>query len=283
MNEVLQIKLGYVNTAFGQVHYREAGGGPTVVLLHESPLSGVVFEKALSFLGKHVRAIAPDTPGYGASTAPSRPLSIEGYASRMSKLLDLLGLNEIALVGNHTGASIAIELAANEPERIKALIVLGPPIFNEEERNEWLIKKKHVEPFQLSSDGSHLSRIWKRYQNRWGADTPPDLLHLATTEFLRSAIRYEWAYRAAFLYNAAKVLPNIVCPTLFLTTEGDALRSNHEKAIELTPTAEGRLLSFPHGQFPLREPRWFSEEIVIFLRRLGFIQQENNATGGSYV
>ena len=51
------IRYGYADTPEGQVHYREAGSGPAVVLLHETPLSGATYEWALPLL-------APLRPGH---------------------------------------------------------------------------------------------------------------------------------------------------------------------------------------------------------------------------
>ena len=46
------MRFGYADTPLGQVHYREAGSGPAIVLLHESPISGRIYEPSLPFLGQ---------------------------------------------------------------------------------------------------------------------------------------------------------------------------------------------------------------------------------------
>ncbi len=58
----MDIRYGYADTPLGQIHYREAGDGPPVLLIHETPLSGATFEFALPALAPHVRAIAPGHP-----------------------------------------------------------------------------------------------------------------------------------------------------------------------------------------------------------------------------
>ena len=268
-----QICSGYADTRLGQVHYREAGSGSPVILFHESPLSSAIYGAALPVLGRWVRAIAPDTPGYGASDPPPGPLSIAGYAERMSLFLEALGLGQVALVESHTGGAIATQLAVDEPKRVRALIVLGCLLLDEEERQRWL---NFVEPFPLSPDGSHLAWLWARYQRSWGNDTPVELLHLATTEFLRAGARYYWAAEAGFRFEADNLLPRIACPTLYLATEGDMLRANNERAVALTPDAEGLIIDSPHGQFPARDPEGFTREVVAFLKRVGYLPQGTN-------
>ena len=263
------IRYAYADTSLGQVHYREAGSGPPVVLFHESPVSGRIYEESLPVLGRRVRAIAPDTPGYGASVAPPEPLPIAGYAQRMALFLDALGLEQVALVGNHTGGAIAAQMAVDHPERVPAVVIVGSPLFDDDERQDRL--QNYLEPFKPSSDGGHLSWLWSRYQRIWGKDSPAELLHLATTEFLRTGSRYDWAYQAAFRFEADKIFPQLQCPTLFLVTEGDLLRSKNERSVELTPNAEGRVIQNPYGQFPARDPEGFSGEVLDFLTRVGYL------------
>ena len=155
--------------------------------------------------------------------------------------LDALELGEVVLVGNHTGGSIAIEAAVQHRDRIKGIVILGSPLFDEEEGAHWL--STYLDPVPIAADGSHLEWLWSRYQRIWGADTPPELLHLATTEFLRTADRYDWGYRAAFSYRAAKRLPLVECTALFLTSEGDMLAHKHESSLTLTPDSRGEVVS----------------------------------------
>ena len=103
---------GYVTGRWGQVHYRAAGErGPAVLLVHESPLSSEEYVRALPELGRSVRAVAFDTPGYGQADPPPAPQEIPDYAAALLEAADELGLEEFAVVGTHTGASIAVQIA----------------------------------------------------------------------------------------------------------------------------------------------------------------------------
>ncbi len=53
-----------------------------------------------------------DTIGYGDSYKPNKDCTIEDYAQGAIELLDALGISKTSLVGHHTGAVIAIELAS---------------------------------------------------------------------------------------------------------------------------------------------------------------------------
>ena len=107
------IRCGYVDTSWGQVHYRSAGNaGPWVGLFHESPLSSRVYEDVLVQLAPHCRAVAFDTPGYGSSALPpSATEEIPDYAEVLGQAAVAVGMKDAVFGGVHTGASIAIELA----------------------------------------------------------------------------------------------------------------------------------------------------------------------------
>jgi pimeloyl-ACP methyl ester carboxylesterase len=265
------IHYGYADTKLGQIHYREAGSGPPLILFHESPLSGIIYDAALPLLGRHLHAIAPDMPGYGSSESPPAPLSIAELTHRLALLLDEMHLDKVALVGNHTGAAIAIQMAADLPDRVQALIVVGAPLFDDADRHQWLVENNYLEPFPLSIDGSHLPWLWARYERIWGKGTPVETLHLATTEFLRVGQHYDWAYKAAFMFDAASLLPKVKCPTLFLVTKGDMLRDRNEAALAMTPNSEEKIIDNPWGQLPHREPQIFADESVAFLRKVGYL------------
>ena len=68
-----------------------------------------------------------DTLGFGNSdSAPGDP-SIELWAQGAFALLDALGETRAAVVGHHTGAAIAVEMAAMAPERVSTLVLSACP------------------------------------------------------------------------------------------------------------------------------------------------------------
>jgi len=134
------VKRAFAQTSYGQVHYRFSGdpSSPPVILFHESALSGQIYEHALPFLRKHFFAVSPDTPGYGDSEPPEAPLGIPEYAARLLSFVRELGLKPTSLVDCHTGASIAVEVAAQAPSLVHKLVLMGVALYTEEERKEML-------------------------------------------------------------------------------------------------------------------------------------------------
>ncbi len=120
------VRYGYANSAVGQIHYRELGrGGEPLILLHKSPSSSVMYMTLMPLLAEAgYWAIAMDTPGFGLSDQlRERPTSLDPYHQGVIDLMDALGISRASFVGHATGASIALEVAGRDPERVDKLII----------------------------------------------------------------------------------------------------------------------------------------------------------------
>ena len=84
-----------------QVHYRRAGKGPVVVLLHQSPTSSREHVPLIERLMNEFTVIAPDTPGNGLSDPlpGDQPLA-EEYAHALAQTLEALGIERCGVFGS---------------------------------------------------------------------------------------------------------------------------------------------------------------------------------------
>lgn len=252
----------YVDTRWGQVHARRAGdAGPAAVLLHESPLSSAAYAAVLPHLAPSLRAVALDTPGYGMSDGPPGVAEIPEYAAVLLEAIDALGLDEFAVVGVHTGASLAVQLAVQAPERVTHAMLSGVPVFAPEVRAEYL--RSWAPPVAPEADGGHLRWAWERYQRIWQG--PPELLHLGATTLLSNLDGYHLAYQAAFRYDPEPDLPAVRCPVLLHTAEDDLLVASDRVAVDLFPDARLEVVPGHVGQLPMRVPAAFAERLVRFV------------------
>ena len=123
-----RIERAFLTLPGRQVHYRRAGGGPAVVLLHQSPKSSEELIPMMRLLAPHFTVLAPDTPGYGLSdpiAAPDTEPEIDAFADAVAEFFDGMGLERAGVYGLHTGAAIGTRFAARYPERVAALVANG--------------------------------------------------------------------------------------------------------------------------------------------------------------
>lgn len=160
---------GYARTPRGQIHYAETGEGPPLILLSESPRTHRQFQRLLPLLAKHFRAIAIDTPGYGNSDPPPQPATIPGVTACIVDFLDAMGLDRVDVLGIHTGNKIASCLAADWPQRVGKLVLVG---HTHSIIPEWEARNAAIQPifdtylphYAQSPDGAHLVRAWTAAQ-----------------------------------------------------------------------------------------------------------------------
>lgn len=112
----------------------EKGSGTPIVFLHNG--GGTLWNWAhqFHFFSTKYHVIAPDLPGFGRSHRPSEPLTLDFYMQGLSELLEILDCPKSILVGNCIGASIALEFALRQPEKVAAVALFnvcgGTPMLN---------------------------------------------------------------------------------------------------------------------------------------------------------
>ncbi len=111
----------FLDVGTGEVAYRRVGSGPDVLFVHGWPVSGATYRTLLPHLADHVTCHVIDLPGAGSSRfAEDTPLTIANHIHSVRRTLDLLDLNDVAVVGHDSGGLIARHAVAGDP-RLRAL------------------------------------------------------------------------------------------------------------------------------------------------------------------
>jgi pimeloyl-ACP methyl ester carboxylesterase len=104
----------------GEVAYRRVGDGPDVLFVHGWPVSGATFRTLLPHLVEHVTCHVIDLPGAGSSRyTDDTPLTIQQHVESVRRVVDQLGLEDVAAVGHDSGGLIARHALAGDP-RLRA-------------------------------------------------------------------------------------------------------------------------------------------------------------------
>lgn len=129
--QAVRTRRAYFDCRFGQLHVRTAfpttGGFDeqvTLFCLHADQSSSRAFTRFLPEIADVRSAYAPDLPGFGESD-PSPTSSANEAAAAISDLADDLRLRQIDLLGVHSGARAALDLAAVRPALVRRLVLAG--------------------------------------------------------------------------------------------------------------------------------------------------------------
>ncbi len=119
----------YIDVGAGEVAYRRVGSGPDVLFIHGWPVSGATWRKLLPYMVEHVTCHVIDLPSTGSSRFDSSTtLSVGQHIKSVRRVVDSLGLTELAVVGQDSGGLIARHALVDDPRMVAlGLINTEPP------------------------------------------------------------------------------------------------------------------------------------------------------------
>ena len=263
----------YADTPNGQLHYRHAGEGPPLLILHQTASCSEQFEGMIPMLASAHRVLALDTPGYGMSDPPPQQYMIPDYARSVVEFLDTLGVERTSIFARHTGAAIATEVAAVYPHRVDGLVLYGVPYYGLpleelEARNR---------AFPMREDGGHLAEIWddiigRMREGLYPKPYDPEALEVIEREVIWKLMvreRCNAGYYAIYRYDILERLPLIQAPTLVLTGDQDVMRSTLEIVAPKIKRVRTRVLEGGSYFTSYDNPEILAREILDFLAQPG--------------
>ncbi|MHA1566494.1 MAG: alpha/beta fold hydrolase [Alphaproteobacteria bacterium] len=178
------------------IFYREAGNpaNPTFLLLHGFPTSSHMCRNLIPALADQYHLIAPDYPGYGFSAMPTIDefdYSFDNVAKLMEQFIDVIELENFSMYLMDYGAPIGFRIAANQPERIDALIVQNGNAYIEGIDNDFW------EPIQAywkdrAAVNKGLDNPW--WKNIKAAYEQPEMTNDDALRFLLTLGATQWQY-----------------------------------------------------------------------------------------
>lgn len=264
------VRRAYADGRFGQIHYRiavPAGGQgaaqrPPLLCFHMSPNSGRIFQKFIGAMGVDRIAVAPDTPGFGESDPPAAKPGIADYAGAMVDFLDQMRFRKVDLLGLHTGALIATEVALLRPDLVRRMVMIGVPMLDEAERDAF---RRAPWPVPIAEDGSHVLQEWQRSLQWRGPGVSLEALARGFAEKLRNGPQAWWGASAVMEYPARERLSLLKPPVLVLRPKDDLFEATLRARGVLR---DARFVDLPHHGHGLFDaaPQAVVDAIAEFVR-----------------
>lgn len=114
----------FADVKSGRIAYIEQGQGPVALFVHGVPVNGYHWRHVIDRVKDRRRCIAVDLMGLGyTEISPSQDVSFTAQGRMLAEVLDALGIESIDLVGNDSGGAIAQIFAANNPDRLRSLVL----------------------------------------------------------------------------------------------------------------------------------------------------------------
>jgi pimeloyl-ACP methyl ester carboxylesterase len=246
----------------GAVSFAASGSGTPVVLLHQTPRSWDEYRDVLPALAaRGYRAIALDTPGFGASAPVAGEPTIERWSRALAAAIDGLGIERFALVGHHTGGVIAVELASARPERVAALVLSSTPLTDADYRTG-------AHPDESTVDVGEDAETLRASRAGFYPRDRPDLLERYAADALRAGPLGRLGHHAVASYEMDDKIERLRMPVLLIGADQDPYAFPQlERMVAALPHAETVVIG--GGMVPLPDgwPEEFAGAVADFLGR----------------
>jgi pimeloyl-ACP methyl ester carboxylesterase len=110
------------------IHVRSGGSGPAVVLLHGYGETGDMWVPLAADLARDHTVVVPDLRGLGRSAKPAGGYDKKTQALDLAGVLDGLGVREADVVAHDIGNMVAFQFAAQNPQRVRRLVLIDAPV-----------------------------------------------------------------------------------------------------------------------------------------------------------
>ncbi|TXT63922.1 MAG: hypothetical protein BAJALOKI3v1_290026 [Promethearchaeota archaeon] len=204
-----------------------------IIFLHGAMDNGLCFSPIAEKFNEDYRVIMPDLRGHGLTDTLDEDWTYEAMAEDIKKIIEFLGLNRAILIGHSMGGNIAAKVAQKYPNSVQKLVLEDPGFVVGE--MSW-IKKVFYKflmriflKLLLRGDSQKIFKRGKKQNPKWSeeelepwAESKVQFKNQNPKKLISSLIKS---------YNWEKIVEQIECPTLLITSEEGIMEDELAKKV----------------------------------------------------
>jgi pimeloyl-ACP methyl ester carboxylesterase len=195
-----------------------AGTGEPLLWLHPNRTNRRVFDHAIAALATPRPVVVPELRGHGDSDRPAAGYALEDHLDDLLALADVLLPARFTIIGQATGATLALFLATRLPDRVARLALFNPALGLRASVNA-LVQRQVAAQASFASAGDAMDAT--PFSERWAE--PVRRHWLATALEPAPGGRLAWRYHPPGVAETeAALVPDrwaeiaVACPTLLV-------------------------------------------------------------------
>ncbi len=248
--------------------YVELGNpdGPPLLLLHGYTDSSRVWTILAPYLADH-RILIPDQRGHGASDAPECCYAMSDFAYDARLFLDAMRVERAAVVGHSMGSMVAQVLAAEHPDRVSRIVLVGSTTLAAVQRDNWMWSQIMALRQPIAANTEFL-RLWGPQSSPTPVD--PVLMRYYEPEIAATA-PHVWRRVLWELLEVpiGRYAPDVRAPVQILSGGRDELfpAEHHRALVAAYPGAEAHVFPDLGHNLILERPEEVGPVLARFLER----------------
>jgi pimeloyl-ACP methyl ester carboxylesterase len=258
-----------------ELYYEQYGNsaGSTIVIVNNFFIISPLWKNFTKELAEHHQIITYDLRNQGASSIVDQKIKFEDLVEDIKSVLDQLNINKAVLVGTSTSTLMCRDFAIKYPERMEALVMVGPIFCPFGSRRRKFLTKSWLTSIRLGGIEALFAHIFPLIYSDRTIETGGTPAFLALKQrfiAINSAEQIEKFLEASLTTeDGADKLTQIKCPTLLFSGESDFLncKSSLHASAKLIPQGEFYQIDFC-GHVPYFEANEKFETLIInFLKK----------------
>lgn len=206
-------------------HLLDWGGhGEYLVCLHGLASQAHIWDLLAPRLIDSFRVIAIDQRGHGLSDKPDSGYDWATITSDLDAVLNALKIDRAVLAGHSWGGNVAVQYAADQPDRVSGLALIDGGFLQIGDRLDWPTVEKFLEPPDLI--GTPVDEIRVNMQQWMGSAWSPEAEAITLHNFdvredgtiaprMRKANHMQ-VVRALWEHRPSELWAQVQCPVLML-------------------------------------------------------------------
>lgn len=218
------------------LYYEVHGDGPELLILNGVMMSTASWQPLLPAWTAHFKVILLDFPDQGQSDRHPEPYNQSLMTEVVLALMEHLELTQVNLLGISYGGEVAIQIAAQYPEKVSRLLLANTTAYTDPQLRAlgdgWVLACEGYDgnKFFLGTMPSIYGKTFYKTHSEWLKDRQAQIANGLSPQWYEGFIRL---VRSAEHYDCRNVLASVVAPTLIIGSEED----------QVTPLSEQRYLN----------------------------------------
>lgn len=188
-----------------------------IIILHSLAGNSGQWKEQVEYLGQEHRVITLDLPGHGKSAPIDKDeFTVKELSEIIQDEIDSLNIEKYYLAGHSMGASIASVIAANNPERVKGLLLLDPAGDSTKMPEEMV--QQYLGAIQSEAYTDFMGGYWMQLLTGSTEETTKQVMEDLNNSDRASVINY---FKALFVFNPIEFLEKYSGPKMIVYTDGN--------------------------------------------------------------